>query len=120
MCYICLALRIFGSRFPQPSNCGANSHGRSRGESVGTTCHHLATRLTVPNSSTRTFHRGLSTKGTAIRAVLRDFNLAHQLSECGTVSGSILSRNANLFRALAHNLINEKTIEKKDKNKELE
>jgi hypothetical protein len=34
--------------------------------------------------------------------MLRNFNLAHQLSKRRTISGSILSRNSNLFCAFSH------------------
>ena len=88
--------------FPQTPNGAPDGNGTGCGKCVGTSGHNLFAGLAVPNARAGSLDSGLSTKGAAIGGMLGDLNLTHELSERGTVTGSILSRNANLFRALAH------------------
>jgi hypothetical protein len=100
--HISLSLRIFLCNSSKTIDSRSNRNGTGSRESVGTSGNDLAARLAVPNTSTRSLHTGLSAESTTIRRMLRNFNLAHQLSKRRTISGSILSRNSNLFCAFSH------------------
>ena len=87
-----------------------HGHGSRSGHSPRTSSDHLSALLTLPNTHARSLHGVLATEGTSIatrqfdflnvRAVLRNLNLLHNLTQRRTVSRSILSANSNLLSSL--------------------
>ena len=88
----------------------SDSHGSGRSDSPSTSSDHLSALLALPNTHARSLHGVLATEGTSIatrqfdflnvRAVLRNLNLLHNLTQRRTVSRSILSANSNLLSSL--------------------
>ena len=88
----------------------SDSHGSGRSDSPSTSSDHLSALLALPNTHARSLHGVLATEGTSIatrqfdflnvRAVLRNLNLLHNLTQRRTVSRSVLSANSNLLSSL--------------------
>jgi hypothetical protein len=95
-------LGILGLQFSQTSNGGTNGDCRWGRERVSSSGHSLTARTARPDSSAGTLDSVLSAKDTLVRRVLRNFNLSQQLTQSGTVSGSILSCDSDLLRASSH------------------
>ena len=76
--------------------------GTGCGQSVCSASNSLSARPAFPDSHTSTLHRVLSAENATVCRVLRDFHLSGNLTECGTISGSVLSGDSDLFRALTH------------------
>ena len=85
---------------PQTSNSTPNSNSRWGTQTVSTSGDGLPTRLAFPDSDNSSLDGVLSTEGTTVSAVLGDFDLTEKLTEGGTVSGSVLSGDSNLFGAM--------------------
>ena len=86
----------------QTANGTANGNGRCCGEGVGTSGNDLAATLAVPDTGTGALDGVLAAEGTAVGGVLADLDLAHELTEGGTISGSVLSGDSDLLGALTH------------------
>lgn len=95
-------LCVLRCHLSQTSNSRSNSNGRGCGQSVRTTGNDLAARFAFPNAHICSFYIVFSAKHAAVGTVLRDFNLANQLSQCATVPSSVLSGDTDLLRALTH------------------
>ena len=88
----------------------SHRHGSGRGDRPGASSDDLSALLALPNTHARSLHGVLATEGTSIatrqfdflnvRAVLRNLNLLHNLTQRRTVSRSILSANSNLLSSL--------------------
>jgi hypothetical protein len=98
-------LRIILLHFSETRNVGSHGDSRRRRKGVGTTGDDLAAGPAIPDSHTGTLDRVLAAKDTTISGVLRDFDLFHKLTKRRTVTGSVLSDNADLFRAFGHLII---------------
>jgi hypothetical protein len=88
--------------FSETRNVGTHRHGTGRRQRVGATGHDLAAGTALPDSDTGSLDRVLAAKDTTVGGVLTDFDLFHKFTQRRTVTGSVLSDNADLFRALGH------------------
>jgi hypothetical protein len=89
---------------PQTSNRTPHGNSTGRAQTVCTTRHGLPTALTVPNTHHSPLDRILTAECTAIGGVLGDFDLTKKLTEGGTVTGSVLSGDANFSCAVLTHL----------------
>ena len=64
--------------------------------------HNLEAALALPDSHAFACDRVLSAKDAAIGGMLTDFNFANQLSQSGTITGSVFTSDSDLLGALAH------------------
>ena len=72
------------------------------GQCVGSSSNGFAARFAFPDSNTCSLDIVLSAKHASVGRVLRHLHLSDNLSECGTISGSVLSRDSDLLGALTH------------------
>jgi hypothetical protein len=86
----------------QTSNRRTYGDGGRRRQRVRPTGDDFTTRFAFPNADTSSLDVVFSTKGTMIRAVLTDFDLLDQLSECTTVTRTVLSGDSDFFGAFSH------------------
>jgi hypothetical protein len=84
------------------SNGGSHCDGTGSAQCVTSTSDDFTATSAFPDSRALALHRVLAAKDTSVRGVLRDLNLLHQLSQCGTVAGSILSGDAYFLGAFTH------------------
>lgn len=97
-----LKLGRFGLQTTKTSNGRSGGNGTGRTQRVTSTRDDFTATSAFPNSRALALNRVFAAKYTSIRGVLRDLNLLHQLSQCGTVAGSVLAGNAYFFRAFTH------------------
>jgi hypothetical protein len=102
-------LSLFGSQSSQTSNGTANSDTTGCGQSVSSPSDSLFAGTAVPDSSASSLNRVLSAENTTVGGVLRDFHLSDNLTESGTISGSVLSGDSYLLGALSHFKLFKKT-----------
>uniref|UniRef100_A0A6U3UUD2 Uncharacterized protein n=1 Tax=Ditylum brightwellii TaxID=49249 RepID=A0A6U3UUD2_9STRA len=95
-------LNLLGLQFPQTGNSTADCDGTSSGECVSTTGNSLAAALAAPNSCASTLDGVLTAESTTVCGVLTNLDLTEKLTQSGTVTGSVLSCDANLLSALSH------------------
>ena len=86
----------------QTTNGAADRDGTGSRQSVCSSSQNFAARPAFPDSYASTLDGVLSAEDTPVRRVLRDLHLPDDLTECGTIPGSVLSSDSNLFRALSH------------------
>ena len=79
-----------------------NSDSRRGVENVGSSGDGLLALLAVPDSGDGPLDGVFTAEGAVVLAVLGDLHLLDELSEGGSVAGSVLSRDSDLFRALSH------------------
>jgi hypothetical protein len=97
-----MLLRIILLHFSEARNVRSYRDGTGCRERVGAAGHDLAARPALPNAHAGALDRVLAAKDATIGRVLRNFHLLDELAERGTVAGSVLSDNADLFRAFGH------------------
>ena len=67
---------------------------------VGTSGVDLLAGSALPDANGAPPHRVLSAEHAGVRGMLRDLHLLHLLTQGGTITGSVLSDNADLLRSL--------------------
>jgi len=95
-------LNLLGLDLSETSNCRSNSDSGSSAQTIGSSGDNLLAWLAIPNSYTGSLNRVLSTERTTESRMLRDLNLAHQLTEGGTITCSVLSCDTDLLCTLSH------------------
>lgn len=70
-------------------------------QEVSTTSDDLVARLALPDTGDGTLDGVLAAEGAVVLGVLRDFDLLHDLTERRTVTGTVLTTDANFLSALA-------------------
>jgi hypothetical protein len=73
---------------------------------VCTTSLGLAATSTLPDTDYRTFHSIFTAETAEVFGVLANFNLLDLLPQTGTITGTILTHDSNLLRALRLQIIN--------------
>jgi len=89
-------------QLPESADGAADS-----GSSGGRNCpcssgDNFSARTTFPDANSRPLHGVLAAESASVPCVLSDLHLLHLLTEGGTITSSVLSGNANLFRAFRH------------------
>ena len=97
-----MSLCRFGLQPAKTRNVGSDRDGRGSTEGVASAGHDLTTGSAFPDAGTLSLDVVLAAKDASVGRVLRDFNLAQQLSQRRTVSGSVLARDSDLLGALSH------------------
>mmetsp|Transcript_1459 Transcript_1459/g.2089 ORF Transcript_1459/g.2089 Transcript_1459/m.2089 type:complete len:123 (-) Transcript_1459:155-523(-) len=95
-------LNLFSLQFPQTGNSTADCDSTSSGKGVCTASNNLAATLAAPDTCASSLYRVLTTESTAVCRVLTDLNLTKELTQGGTVPGTVLSCDSDLLRALSH------------------
>lgn len=95
-------LNILRLNLSQTSNSTPNSNSRSSAQTVSSSSNGLLARLAVPDSNTWSLDSILSAERAMVSRVLWYLNFAHELTEGGSVAGSVLSRDSDLLCTLSH------------------
>ena len=98
---VCFLSRL-GLHLSQTSNGGTNRDGRRRRQRVGATGHYLTAGFAFPDSDACSLDIVFSTECTMVRAVLTNLNLLDELSECATVTSTVLSSDSDFLGAFSH------------------
>ena len=97
-------LRRLRLNLPQTSNGAPYGDGTGRAQTVCSPGDGLPTALAAPNTDHGPLDGVLPAECTAVGGVLGDFDLTKELAECGTITGTILSGDANFSRAVLTHL----------------
>ena len=95
-------LGLFLCDSSQTTNSAADRDGTGSRQSVCSSGQNFAAWPAFPDSYASTLDRVLSAEDAPVRRVLGDLHFPDDLTESGTVPGSVLSGDSNLFRALSH------------------
>lgn len=88
--------------FSETTDGRAGGSGGGCGDGVGTTGNSLLAALALPDTNSLALDGVLSAEGADVAGVLGDFHLLHLLTQGGTVSGTIFTRDTDLLSALGH------------------
>jgi hypothetical protein len=89
------------SHLSQSSDGRSNGGSSSSGNSVSTTSDGLVTRVTVPDTSSVSLHRLLTTERTVVTSVLLDLQFLGLTTKGGTVTNTKLTSDTDLFSSLS-------------------
>jgi hypothetical protein len=92
----------FGLKTTKTSNGGSHGDGTGSAQCVASSRDDFTATSAFPDSRALALDRVLAAKDTSVRGVLRDLDLLHQLSQGGTVAGSVLSGDAYFLGAFTH------------------
>ena len=98
-------LSIIRLHFSQTRNIGSDRDRRGSGQRVGTSGNHLTARSAFPDSYASSLDGVLSAKDASVRGVLGDFHLFDQFTQSRTITGTVLSGDSDLLRALSHGIL---------------
>jgi hypothetical protein len=96
------SLGVFRSHFSQATNGRSDGNGRRCRQRISATSDYFTARFAFPNTHIGSLDIVLSAKDATIGTVLGDFNLAYELAQCTTVTGTVLSCDSDLLCALTH------------------
>lgn len=87
---------LFLLQLSETTNSRSDCRSSGRGQCVRTSSDGFSAATAVPNTSGNTLDGILSTEGAGVLRMLSDFDLLHDLSQRGTISGSVLTDNTDL------------------------
>jgi hypothetical protein len=95
-------LGVFRGHFSQATNGRSDGNGRRCRQRISATSDYFTARFAFPNTHIGSLDIVLAAKDATIGTVLGDFNLAYELAQCTTVTGTVLSSDSDLLCALTH------------------
>jgi hypothetical protein len=96
-----LSLLSSSSRLSQSCDSGTGSDGSHSAEDISTTSHDLFASLALPDTSCLSLNSSLTAESAAILGMLSDFHLLDDLSQGGTISGTVFTANSDLLSMLS-------------------